>query len=211
MREQQDYPQNSATGVESKSMKRLNVFIAGAMFALPGATSACACCGVDDSWRVETVAPDSYGSDVVRQLRLGPGRFRISGDDEWSIAGVEHVGDSFAFRSEIGEFKFSPRGLSEHRIVDVTFITQPQYQLVDSADIYHEITLTGVLALPKHASKHFGRTTLDATVVLRGVGNMCWHVGTFSNWLISVRTHQPFLIGSGVMSTHNQHDVRSKD
>lgn len=184
-------------------MKRLRV-LAAAILALPGAASACACCGIDDSWGVESVAPNSYGSDVVSRLRLGPGRFRISDDNEWSISGIERAGNSLVFRSEIGAFKFSPRGLPEHRIVDVTFITQPQYQLVDSADIYHELILTGVLMLPTRALKHFGRTNLDATLVLRGLGNMCWGVGTFSHWLISAGKRRSVLAGSGVMIEQNE-------
>lgn len=181
-------------------MKRLGLYLAGAMLTAPCAAIACACCGIDDSWRVESLAPNTYESDSLSQLQLGPGRFRISDTDEWSISSVERVGDSFVFASEVGAFYFRPRGLPEHRIVDITFITQPQYQLDDVADIYHEVILGGALELPDRAAKHFGRASLDATVVLRGLGNMCWASGTFRHWLISVWPEDGLVfVGSGVI------------
>lgn len=184
-------------------MRQARILLAGIALMASPAALACACCGFDDTWRSQSVASESYESEVVQQLMLGAGRFRpyeLSHEEEWSIAAVERVGGSFIFESEMGSFRFVPHGPPEHRMVDVTFATQPNYQLDDVADIYHEIVFVGDLAIPDRAAKLLGRTTLESTVVLQGLGNMCMDAGDYRRWLISSWTEHLMLAGSGVMA-----------
>lgn len=184
-------------------MKLIWPIAAGVLLAIPCAAVACTCCGADDWRRVVSISPNSYEADLVSQLQLGPGLFRTSDVDEWSISSVERGDSSFVFHSEVGDFHFRPRALPEHRAVDITFITQPQYQLTDVADIYHEIILAGVLEMPDLAAKHLGQQTLDVTVVLRGVGNMCLGTETIERWLINSSETPAILRGSGAMLSNN--------
>lgn len=179
-------------------MKLIGLIMVGAALATPCAAVACTCCGLDDWRSVEPVSPNTYDADIVSQLQLGQGRFR-TGDVEWAISSVERTGNRFVFHSDVGDFRFNPRGLPEHREVDITFTTQPHYELDDVADIYHEIVFSGVLQIPDLAAKQLGHKTLDVTVVLRGVGNMCWDSATIGRWLINSSKTPSDLRGSGVM------------
>jgi hypothetical protein len=104
----------------------------------------------------------------------------------------------------MGFFRFVPHGLPEHRIVDVTFITQPNYELDDVADIYHEIVFVGKLAVPDRAARVLGTTTLDATVVYQGLGNMCVDAQDYRRWLISSWNDHLMLAGSGVIASQEE-------
>jgi hypothetical protein len=174
------------------------ILVGAALVVTPWSAVACTCCGQDDWRSVESISPDTHDAGIVSQLQLGEGRFRAD-EVAWSISSVERAGNSFVFHSAVGDFRFSPRGLPEHRAVDITFITQPQYQLDDVADIYHEIVFSGALLIPDQAAKQLGHKTLDVTVVLRGVGNMCWDKETIRHWLINSSKSPTVLMGSGVM------------
>jgi hypothetical protein len=185
-------------------MKLAGLILLGVtLMATPWTAVACTCCGQDDWRSVESVSPNTHDAGVVSQLQLGEGRFR-TGEMEWSISSVERAGNSFVFHSEVGDFRFNARGLPEHRAVDITFITQPKYQLDDVADIYHEIVFSGALQIPDSAVKQLGGKTLDVTVVLRGVGNMCWDAETLGHWLINSSKDPAVLTGSGVMVKTSQ-------
>lgn len=179
-------------------MKLIALVLSGITLAAPCAAVACTCCGLDDWRSVESISPRTYDADIVSQLQLGEGRFR-TGEAGWSISSVERAGNGFVFHSEVGDFRFTPRGLPEHRTVDITFVTQPNYQLDDVADIYHEIVFSGVLQIPDSAARQLGHKTLDVTVVLRGVGNMCWDSETIGRWLVNSSKDPAILRGAGAM------------
>jgi hypothetical protein len=185
---------------------QLRALLAGGTLLTSSAAFACTCCGLDDTWRSISVAPESYESNIVSQLELGAGQFRPNecrgcddSEEEWAISTVERSGKDFVFKSDMGPFYFRPKGRPEYRSVDVTFMTAPNYQLDDVADIYHELIFVGTLEVPDKASKHLGRTSLDATVVLRGLGGGCQGAETFQRWLVSSWKDYLVLLGSGVM------------
>jgi hypothetical protein len=105
--------------------KRLGLLLAATILAMPCAAVACTCCGVDDWWSVESISPKTYGSDVVSQLRLGPGRFRVSDVDEWSISTVERDQEpnrrGYAL---LGQWKMilRPRSVPDHDGIDDAFL-----------------------------------------------------------------------------------------
>lgn len=196
---------NQSPGFAVTTMTRIGIFFAGALLAVPCIAHACACCGIDDWRSVESISRGSHEAGVVSKLRLGPGRFRISDTEEWSISRVERAGDDFVFWSDVGRFDFIPSAQPpEHRRVDITFITQPKYELVDSADIYHELILTGTLRMPDPAVKHFKRESLEVTLVLRGLGNSCFEAGTLQRWQVSSSREPALFMGSGTLVGENQ-------
>src|SRR5262245_23825882 len=140
-------------------MKQLKLLLAFAMLALPAAVLACACCGRDDWRSVEPVPPKGYEAEILKRLVIGPGWLHIADMDEsdLEISGAKRVNNSFVFASEAGSFSFSPTKPPEHRMVDVTFMTNPGNQLTDVAAIYHEVVFTGMLRLPAAAAKQLGR------------------------------------------------------
>ncbi|HET9867141.1 MAG TPA: hypothetical protein VFQ06_07615, partial [Nitrospira sp.] len=128
----------------------LKLSLAGCMLIASTGAYACTCCGLDDTWRSMSVTPGTYEADIVDQLQLGPGRFRPNecrgcdvSEEEWSVSAVERKDGGFIFRTDVGSFVFRTKGAPEYRKVDITFITQPDYALDDSADIYHEIVFQG--------------------------------------------------------------------
>lgn len=188
------------------TITQVRSLLASTLLLASSTALACTCCGLDDTWRSGSVAPGSYEATVVDQLRLGPGRFRPNvcegcKDDmeEWSISAVERTADGFVFRSDVGTFRFRSKGGPEYRTVDVTFMTNPNYQLDDDAAIYHEVVFVGTLEVSDQAAKHLGKSTLDATVVLRGRGNQCTETSSFQQWLISSWQDSLILRGSGSM------------
>ena len=189
-----------------KGARRRGAFLSLAFFILlsPSLALACACCGLDDWWSTATVPANGYEAELVGKLQLGPGEFVLPGDEapSWIISTVKREAKGFVFRSDVGPFLFHTMKAPEHRMVDVTFITPAKTKLFDSAAIYHEIVYVGVLHLPTRASKYLKLSRIEATLVLRGVGNMCFETGTLNRWLIT--TQKPGFRGAGVLLGETQ-------
>jgi hypothetical protein len=178
-------------------MNGARLCLAVSLLTASRAASACACCGSDDWWQSETLIPDSYLAGVVAQLRLEPGWIDYKGVESWEITGVDRADGQFIFRTEIGDFRFDPTAPPVHRAVDITFATKPDHELVDVADLYHEIIYSGVIHVPKAAAAKIEGHTFEANVVFQAVGNHCLDHGAFAKWLLSAEADRGWLLGSG--------------
>lgn len=178
-------------------MNAVRLGFAVSLLATSQAAMACACCGTDDWWQSEDLIPESYVAGVVAQLRLEPGWIDYKGVENWEITDINREDGRITFHTEAGDFRFELMSPPVHRAVDITFITQPDYKLVDVADIYHEVVYPGVLHIPATASSTLGGPSFTANVVFQAVGNHCPDSGAFAKWLLSAEVDRGWLLASG--------------
>jgi hypothetical protein len=179
-------------------MKAPRLFLATLFLAIPQTAIACARCGEGDELRADKVTPSSYYDGVLQSLRFGPGSIRDNGfDDLWEVSAISRSGDEYVLHSEAGEFRFKLQGTPQYRQVDITFITKPNADPSEMYDIYYEVQLDGVLALPALLAESFGRDSIEATILLQGVENACFDARALQRWLFRAEFDREIWRGSG--------------
>jgi hypothetical protein len=164
-----------------------------AIFALivafaPEYGAACACCGLDNWWSLDRQRIDDYYAKLLADLAFVDGQFDDSPDTShyYKVRKVKQGSRTFSMETEIGTFEFQFTDAVEHRAADITFITQPQYELDDVADIYHEIILRGTLKLPKKPATILNKNRVPATLVFQGIGGACLDADLFKKWVLRI-------------------------
>jgi hypothetical protein len=179
-------------------MKATRLFLATLVLAIPQAAIACACCGEDDTSFADEVTPASYYDGVLQSLRFGPGSIHDGGfEDLWTVSAISRSGDEYVLHSDAGEFRFKLQGTPQYRRADITFITKPNADPSEMNDIYHEVQLDGVLALPTLLAERFGRDSIEATILLQGVESACFDARALQRWLFRAEFDREFWRGSG--------------
>jgi hypothetical protein len=182
----------------------------GLLGAAPLVAYACACCGIEDTWNVKVLKPNTYEWEEFTALKPGLGRFvyecpGCNEEKEWGIVSASRDGMTFRFKAANAAVVFRGTRRVEYRQIDISFAMQPLEKHVEMANIYQELVITGTVSVSGAVAPSKGSDALRATLVLRGVGSMCFERGTFKKWLL--RTHPKEgtdpddgeLVGSGVL------------
>lgn len=192
-------------------MKLYSVTIAtlvlGSIFA--GPVQACACCGLDNTWGQYTSPVSDYTGSVLLGLNLQSGVFDDAPayEKDYEVKAVQKKSGKFVFQTDAGDIVFNYGGSMEHRVVDITFVTNKNYKYSDNADIYHELLLQGQLVIPDKILKEHQadlpsnslRKSLNATMVFQGYGNACIEGPEFKKWLIKTDDRRINFQGSGLI------------
>jgi hypothetical protein len=154
----------------------------------PGYAAACACCGLDNWWSVNDRKIGGYYDNLLDSLALVNGEFNDSPgtDHYYQVSRINRNPHSFTFETEIGLFEFRFGDKFKHRASDITFITHPEYNLDNVADIYHEIILRGTLKLPKKVASLSTKNPVPATMIFQGLGGACVEADLFKKWILRI-------------------------
>jgi hypothetical protein len=168
----------------------LTGIIVVAIALAPGYAAACACCGLDNWWSANDRKIEGFYEKLLAGLTLVNGEFNDSPgtDYYYQVSKIKRNPHSFAFETEIGLFEFRFGDTFEHRASDITFITQPKYNLDNVADIYHEIILRGTLKLPKKAASISVKNPVPATMIFQGLGGVCVEADLFKKWILRIES-----------------------
>lgn len=155
---------------------------------------ACACCGNEHSWFDDTVTLDDYMAQVIAGLQFTNGGFDDSPlyEADYAVDRIKAERGKISFVTGKGVIVFHYGDTAYHRTADITFITDKSRKAVDMADIYHELILVGTLAVPQGIIADYGgeedrpplRPTMQAKMILQGLGTACVEPNTFARWLI---------------------------
>lgn len=192
-------------------MKLFSVTIAtlvlGSISSSP--VQACACCGLDNTWGQHTSPISDYTGSVLLGFNLQSGLFDDAPayEKDYEVKAVQKQPGKFVFRTDAGDIEFNYADSTEHRMMDITFVTNKNYKYSDNADIYHELILRGQLVLPDIILKQHKsdlpsdslRKSSNATMVFQGYGNACIEGQEFKKWLIKIDDRRINFQGSGLI------------
>jgi hypothetical protein len=182
----------------------------GILGAAPLAAHACACCGIENTWNVKVLKPNTYEWEELTALKPGLGKFIYEcpgchEEKKWDIVSASRDGMTFRFKTANGAVVFRGTRRVEYRQTDISFAVQPPEEHVEMANIYHELVITGTAFVSGAMAAPKASDALRATLVLRGVGSMCFDRETFQKWLLRAEPREGVdpedgnLVGSGVL------------
>jgi hypothetical protein len=167
----------------SSAVSRL--VIVSIMAMLPTLSHATACGGLDNTWDERSEQLDGYVASVWHALRFGSGEMYDRSYATSQSLQVTRESGGLRLIGEHGTYLFKHNHRLLHRRADITFITHPDTQLSDEADIYHELILEG-------SFETLSDTRADQTaprrarLVVQGLGNACLDSEAFKKWLLVV-------------------------
>lgn len=161
------------------------------LLMLPAQAIACACCGLEGWWDTRTEKLAGYNQEIYANLVLSDGYLTDDPGDQYSeeIKAISQSENTVSFKTELGSFIFTHKGIFDHRLNDISFVSQPERDIDDDTtmlDIYHEWVFKGWLQLPPQAPTITDKKRVAATLVIQGLGNMCFEGNTFKRWILSV-------------------------
>ncbi len=181
-----------------EGMKKTAMAIACAFALAPPLALACTCCGDEDEQYVHPMEKVMYYWGALENVRLESGWLHYHEMYGWQLLGGSVVGEAFAFESESGTFRFVPDiARSEYWKSDSSFITKPDKEPTGMADLLHPFIFRGALELPPGPAAEVGRSAIELTLVLRGVGSQCLEDDTLRRWQVTSELERGWLLGGG--------------
>lgn len=159
------------------------IVIAIAAFSA-SAAFATACGGLDNTWDQVEHKIENYVGDVWNSLAFIEGNMYDRGYETSQDLKVVRHKHSLRLVGDKGAYVFRFGSSLRHRRTDITFITRPDSELSDVANIYHELLIRGTFETPAVLREERRSKIEKATLVIQGFGNACLDSQAFKKWLL---------------------------